>query len=97
MLGPQQRVDEVDQKRRGHESGEGIVEDHGPKPPLQAVAGEGVRDRHGEEDKAERDHDDVHHLHAPGGRNGGYRPSRLVMRQFDKLTLTVRRGAAYGA
>jgi hypothetical protein len=66
LLGPEQRIDEVEHEPRGHEAGERIIEDHGTCP-LQVIAGDGVAHRQGEEDEAETQHDDVQHLHAPSG------------------------------
>ncbi|HEY5067391.1 MAG TPA: hypothetical protein VIJ04_21520, partial [Xanthobacteraceae bacterium] len=49
------------------EAGERKVEDHGAVS-LELIAGEDVGDRHGEEDKGDRQHDDVQHGNAPGKR-----------------------------
>jgi hypothetical protein len=39
--------------------------------PSKVVASDGVAHRQGEEDEAEGQHDDVHHLHAPSARQSG--------------------------
>ena len=65
-LGLEQRVDEVDHQPRGHEAGEGIVEDHG-EASSEPIAGDGVADRQREEDERDGEHDDVQHLLAPSG------------------------------
>jgi hypothetical protein len=60
LLGPDERVGEVGEKPRRHETREPIVEDHG-KPPLQPVAGVGVSDRSREEAETEGDKNEVQH------------------------------------
>jgi len=64
QLRPEQGIDEVEHEPRGHQASERIVEDHGTSP-LQSVAGDGVTHRQCEEGEADRQHDEVHHLHAP--------------------------------
>src|ERR1700730_6968206 len=70
QLRPEQGIDEVEHESRGHEAGERIIEDHGTAP-LQSVASDSVAHRKREKGKAEGQHDDVHHLHAPSGRRNG--------------------------
>jgi hypothetical protein len=48
LLGPDERVGEVDEQPRHHQTGEPIIEDHG-WPPLEPVAGISVGDRGYEE------------------------------------------------
>ena len=65
LLRPKQRVGQIKQEAERDGAGERIVEDHGTGP-LQSIAGDGVAHRQGEKGEAEGQHDDVHHLDAPG-------------------------------
>jgi hypothetical protein len=64
MLGPEQRVNEVDQQSQRHDRGERIVETHDPFSS-EPIAGVAVPDRQHEEAEADGQHDDIHHLGAP--------------------------------
>jgi hypothetical protein len=68
-LGPQQRVNEVNQQADRNDGSQRIVEDH-DHSPLESLAGIGVADREREETERERQHQNVHH---------GVCSSRLVM------------------
>ena len=83
VLRPEQSIDEIDHKPRGHERGKRVIKDHG-WCPLQTVAGEGVGDRDGEESKAERDHDDIHHFACSWRGNGA--PVIVPRFRCDRLT-----------
>jgi hypothetical protein len=60
----EQRVDQIDEKSRGHERSERVVKEHDPISS-ELFAGEDISDRHGEEADRERHHHDVHHRSAP--------------------------------
>ena len=60
-LGPQQRVNEINQQAGRYGRGKRIVKDHDPFSPLEALAGVGVADRKREEAERERQHQNVHH------------------------------------
>jgi hypothetical protein len=60
----EQRVDQIDEKSRGHERSERVVKEHDPISS-ELFAGEDISDRHGEEADRERHHHDVHHWSAP--------------------------------
>ena len=64
VLGPEKRVDEIDQQPERHDCGERIVESHDPSSS-EPVAGVAIPDRQHEEPEPYGQHDDVHHLGAP--------------------------------
>jgi hypothetical protein len=64
LLGPKQRVRQIDKQPRGNDTGQRIIEDHGACP-LEQVAGVNVGDRQREKDESDRQHDDVHHRNVP--------------------------------
>jgi hypothetical protein len=57
LLGPEQRVGEVDKKTGSDDAGKPIVEDHGSL--LEPVAGVSVSNSGNEETKTQRDEDEV--------------------------------------
>jgi hypothetical protein len=64
VLGPEQRVDEIDQQSERHDRSERIVETHDPFSS-EPVTGVAVADRQHEKAEPDGQHDDVHHLGAP--------------------------------
>jgi hypothetical protein len=60
----EQRVDQIDEKSRGHERSERIVKDHDPISS-ELFAAVHIGDRQREEADRERHHHEVHHANAP--------------------------------